>query len=616
MKPVQDPLIDLLGTTTRAAFRFRLAGARPELGLPEMRRLHAHLESMQEPATPIRVGVVHTYTSDLLDPWLRFEAQLQGLSASIHHAPYGFTHQAALADSDLAAFAPDLTLVMLRWEDLHPELIRPLGALSGADRARMAEAATDAAHGLLARLRASVPGQILFTLLPTLETPGLGEFDSHAEASEGAWRAGVKAMLAARLRSGPPATRLLDLDESLLQLGRDRFFDRRLWYSARYPFSPTAAREISRRVMAIGAAAKLPRVKVIAVDADNTLWGGIVGEDGIDGIALGPDYPGNVYVAFQRRLLEFQQRGFVLAICSKNNPDDLMQVLREHPHQVLREEHFAAMRVNWESKTQNLRSLADELNLGLESFVFVDDSDHECLAVRSELPQVEVVRVPARLVDLPACLDRVSRLEVLQLTEEDRSKTRLYAEERRRRDLAAQSTDVESYLASLDMRMRVRFDDEAALARLAQLTQKTNQFNLTTRRYGESDVRRFIDAPDWVVAHFSLADVFGDNGIVGLALLRIGPAVGDAELDTFLMSCRVIGRRAESAFLDAILRHIRERGVQSVHASFLPTAKNKLAEKFLPEHGFRREADGGYRRDLYLTPPADEHVHPIRIEAG
>jgi FkbH-like protein len=613
MKPAPDPLAALLETTTRAALRQRLAQAAPELGLPQVRKLHDHLAALPEPATPIRVGVVHTYTSDLLDPWLRFEAQLQGLEADIYHAPYGFTEQAAQAGSELAGHAPDLTLVLMRWDDLHPDLARPLGALDAAHRGRLADEIGARAYGLLSRMRAAVPGQILLAPLPPLAAPGLGEYDSHSEASEAAFRATLRSALAQRLRDGVPAARLLDLDESLLELGRRRFFDLRLWYSARFPFSSLAAKELARRVMAIGAAIKLPRAKAIVVDADNTLWGGIIGKDGIEGIALGPDYPGNLYVAFQRRLLDFQQRGFVLAICSKNNHDDLMQVLREHPHQVLREERFAAIRVNWEPKPENLRSLAAELNFGLESFVFVDDSDHECHAVRSELPQVEVVRTPARLLDLPACLDRIARLEVLQVTEEDRNKTRLYAEQRRRRDLAVQTSDVATYLASLEMRMRVRFDDAAALARLAQLTQKTNQFNLTTRRYSESDLRGYLDADDWLVAHFSLADVFGDNGIVGLALLRIGTDAS-AEIDTFLMSCRVIGRGVESAFLDAVLRRLRARGVLHVDARFLPTAKNKLAENFLPQHGFARDAGDVYRRDLEAAPPADARAHPIGID--
>ena len=344
------------------------------------------------------------------------------------------------------------------------------------------------------------------------------------------------------------ASLFLDLDEVLQQIGRASFFDHRFWYSARFPFTAEAAREIARRIVGLGAVIKFPKAKVIVLDADNTLWGGIIGEDGINGIALGPEYPGNAFVDFQRRLLDYQQRGLILALCSKNNPADVDQVFKEHPHQILRDEHFAARRVNWLSKPDNLVSLAEELNLGLDSFVFVDDSDHECAAVRHRLPQVEVVQTPARPVDVPTCLEQVARLEVLSLTAEDLAKTELYAQERRRREFSEtvdqSGGDLRDYLASLKMKMRVGFNVSAHLARLSQLTQKTNQFNLTTRRYNEHQMQEFILDADWLVADFSLADVFGDSGIVGLALFHI-VTPQQAELDTFLMSCRVIGREAE-----------------------------------------------------------------------
>ena len=356
---------------------------------------------------------------------------------------------------------------------------------------------------------------------------------------------------------------------------------------------------------------------MIALDADNTLWGGIIGEDGINGIALGPDYPGNAYVAFQRRLLDYQQRGFVLALCSKNNPADLDQVLDQHPHQVLRNEHFAARRVNWEAKPRNLVSLAKELNLGLNSFVFVDDSDHECAAVRHELPEVEVVQAPRNPVHLASCLDRLPRLEILSLTAEDRAKTQLYAQERKRReqlaDISGGGGDLDEYLRSLDMRMRVSFDDTTQLARLAQLTQKTNQFNLTTRRYQEPQVQEFIESPDYLVAHFSLADAFGDSGVVGLAIARKLPD-DRAEIDTFLMSCRVIGRRAETAFLEAVLERLASEGVTEVVADFLPTSKNAPASGFLAESGFEQRQDGRFVRSLKESPPGSGKTPPISVE--
>jgi FkbH-like protein len=320
---------------------------------------------------------------------------------------------------------------------------------------------------------------------------------------------------------------------------------------------------------------------------------------------------------FQRRLLDYQQRGFILALCSKNNPADVDQVLKEHPHQLLRDQHFAAQRVNWLPKADNLVSLAEELNLGLDSFVFIDDSEHECAAIRHRLPQVEVIQTPARPLDVPTCLEHVARLEVLSLTAEDLAKTELYAQERRRRDsrlrAESDSTDQRDYLASLEMKMRIGLNDSAHVARLSQMTQKTNQFNLTTRKYDEHQMQAFILGVDWVVAHFSLADVFGDSGIVGLALFR-SMTPEQAELDTFLMSCRVIGREAESAFLHAVLRRLAGQGINEVVADYMPTAKNGLVKDFLPAQGFTKSGDGRYRRDLRLEPPEPESAFPISVE--
>jgi FkbH-like protein len=341
---------------------------------------------------------------------------------------------------------------------------------------------------------------------------------------------------------------------------------------------------------------KHPAAKVIVLDADNTLWGGILGEDGLDGIALGPDYPGSAFVAFQRRLLDFQQRGILLAMCSKNNPDDVTEVLRDHPHQLLREPHFAATRVNWEPKIDNLKSLAEELNLGLDSFVYVDDSPHECWQVKQQLPQVTVVATPQQPIAIPWTLDEIPSLEILSRTHEDRERTAMYAQERQRKQLATRASDHGQYLRSLQMEMAVSLSDRRHLQRIAQLTQKTNQFNLTTRRYLDADIERMMGNPDWLVADFSLADVFGDSGIVGVALVK-GLQGATAEVDTLLMSCRVIGRGAETVFLQTILDECAQRGVQRVRAQYLPTRKNGLVKDYWPRHGFG-EAEGWFEADL------------------
>ena len=606
-----------LKAVSRSELRDLVATSRMKLSLPQVQQIIAHAESLEAATLPLRLGIIHTYTSDLLDIWLNFEAALQGLDLQTYHAPYGMTFQEAHAGSGLLRHQPDMTLLMLRREDLHPDLAYPVARLSPSHQDELSREVLQGLISLVRQFREHPVGQIVLTLLPSLNAPALGIFDAQSERSESDWWARLKAEIGAAFRESLPSSLFFDLDELLLQIGRGNFFDHRFWYSAHFPFTAEAAREIARKFVGLGAAIKFPTAKVIVLDADNTIWGGVIGEDGMAGIALGPDYPGNAFVDFQHRLLHFQQRGFLLALCSKNNPADLDQVLREHPHQILRDQHFAARRVNWESKPDNLVSLAKELNLGLDSFIFVDDSSHECAAVRYALPQVEVIQVPARPVEIPFCLEQVARLEVLSLTAEDLAKTEMYAQERRRRELLENSerTGVGSghYLQSLAMKMKISLDCAAHLTRLSQLTQKTNQFNLTTRRYEAHQIQEFICGDRWLVADFSLADVFGDNGIVGLAIIAL-QGNRRAELDTFLMSCRVIGREAEGAFLHTLLKLLAEKGVREVVADFVPTAKNELVKTFLPEQGFLPSEDGRYVWNLERQPPRPESAFPIAIQ--
>jgi FkbH-like protein len=608
---------DLLAMRTRAELRAALSDGGGRLSLSDAQRVASHAEALEPVTWSLRLGIIHTYTSEALDPWLSLAALLQGLRLHAYHAPYGLSLQETEPASGLVRHRPDVTLLMLRREDLHPGLGEPLVRLSPARASALRHEVVERLGAIVGAFRAKPVGQIVLTVLPSLLSPGLGLYDAHAERSESAWWASLKADIARFLRESIHSSLFLDLDDLVQEVGRKQFFDPRFWYAARFPFTPTAAWEFARRVVAVGAVLALPRAKVIVVDADNTLWGGVIGEDGLHGIALGPEYPGSAYRDFQRRLLDYQQRGFILALCSKNNPEDLEQVLAEHPHEVLRDEHFAARRVNWLPKPDNLLSLAEELNVGLESFIVVDDSAHECAAVRQRFPEVEVVQTPSRPIEVPMCLDQVARLEVLSLTPEDLAKTELYAQERRRRasrqTVERAGVDVRDYLLSLKMTMRIGLDDADQVMRLSQLTQKTNQFNLSTRRYDEHQMQRFLRDPQWLVAHYSLADVFGDSGVVGLALMhKVAPQI--VELDTFLMSCRVIGRGAESAFLNALLGFVADRGVHEILADYIPTPKNVLVQTFLPDHGFEQCGEGRYRRDLREKPPQPGSDVAIAVE--
>jgi len=588
------------------------------LSLADLRALAAHAATLTTEPTPVRMAFVHTYTSELLQPWLEGAGALLGLAPLTYHAAYGVLHGEAQPGSALAEHRPDITVLMLQREDLHPALQRPLAALDEAAAGQLRAEVLAQLQQLVAAFRSQPVGHLVLTLLPPMAGPALGSYEPQAEHSESRFWARLLDDLGQWLRQNVPASTYLDLAELVGDIGRRRAFDRRHWLTARYPFSAEASFEFAMRLLGLAQLLKTPRAKVLVLDADNTLWGGVVGEDGVDGIALGPDYPGNAYLAFQRRLLDFQQRGFILAMCSKNNVADVDEVLATHPHQLLKAEHFVARRVNWEPKPDNLVALAQELGLGLDSFIFVDDSDHECAAVRARLPQVEVVQVPKRPHEVPGCLDQVARLEVLSLTAEDRAKTHMYQAEQQRRQLlgAGQAAGGEfQHLQRLGMRMSVQLDAHKHVARLAQLTQKTNQFNLTTRRYDEHQIAAFVASAQWLVLDFSLADVFGDSGIVGLAMVDLASPQA-ARLDTFLMSCRVIGRCAEDAFMHTVLCAVQRRGFGVLHASFRPTAKNDLVQGLLPRLGFQPDgrADGDYLRDLANSPPQLADGFPIQID--
>lgn len=617
MKVSDDQLDRLLGETSPQDIKRALAlrGLVPTLS--QASKFRQHIQALACDLKPIRLGVVHTYTSELLDPWLHFSAALNQLSLEIYHAPYGVTLQEASNTSGLAAHTPDITLLLLTSEDLHPALRIPAACINPSDRPEVLQDIVSGFNHLIGRFRESVRGHIMVTLLPNNRPPGLGLYDAMYEHSEKQWWSEIKASLASDLLKNFNAAYLIDLDQIVLQVGMQHFFDPRLWYSSVFPFAPAGAFAVANAVTSLAAAIHLPRAKVIVVDADNTLWGGVIGEDGINGIALGPDYPGRAYWDFQKKLLCLQQRGFILALCSKNNPEDVFEVFQNHPHQLLKTEHFAALRINWLPKADNLVSTAKELNLGLDSFIFVDDSDHECSAVRHALPEVEVVQVPTKPVEVPACLDTLARLEVVSLTPEDLEKTAMYTQERLRKSeldkLTSTGGSTDDYLKSLNMKMTVGIDDASLIARLAQLTQKTNQFNLTTRRYSEDDMSGMIGSSSFSVYHFSLADNFGNSGIVGVAIVEHLSRT-ESRLDSFLMSCRVIGRLAEQAFLSVVLRDQASKGVLELSAEYIPTRKNVQVANFLKESGLDLTADGRYSCHLQTQSHLLRDDFPIHIE--
>jgi len=353
------------------------------------------------------------------------------------------------------------------------------------------------------------------------------------------------------------------------------------------------------------------------LDLDNTLWGGIIGEDGLSGICLGDAPPGNAYAAFQRRLKGLTRRGVLLAINSRNNPEDAIEALETHPDMVLRPEDFAAMRINWKSKVENIREIARELNLRLDALAFWDDDPAERERMRAMVPEVLTIEVPRDPALYERTLAQAAEFDALALTEEDRARGHMMAEGRARGAARARFESEEDFLHSLEIRATVAAPNAVTLPRFAQLTARTNQFNLTTRRATEADLARRIASGRTLARGLRVSDRFGDEGWVGFALFeREGEG---ARLDTFLLSCRVIGRKVEHAFLAACLEELRAAGVSRVEASYRPTPKNALCEGFLAEAGFSRTGETPEEISYSLnlsggTPPLPGHITLVRHE--
>lgn len=370
-----------------------------------------------------------------------------------------------------------------------------------------------------------------------------------------------------------------------------------------YAYDMPFAQEFSARVCARFTAyirARLGRAKkCLVLDLDNVLWGGIVGEVGPEGVELGEWYPGSAYRAFQRSLLDLYERGVLLAINSKNNTADVDEVFERNPHMLLRKEHFAAIRVNWEDKATNLDAIAEELNIGVDALVFLDDDPHNRELVRRVHPEVLVPDFSLPPEGYVQALLELDVFDPLSVSDEDNKRTAMYAAERERKQSFARSTDLADYLRTLNIQTRIMRNEVATVPRVSQLTQKTNQFNLTTRRYVEHEVRRFIDEGAAVYAA-EVTDKFGNYGITNAAIVRI--AGHEAHLDTYLMSCRVIGRNVEFTIMEHIAKELKEGGVTRIRAEFIATSKNDPAKEFLLNAGFAEVARDGntalYERTL------------------
>lgn len=556
--------------------------------LSSYERLRQHMS-----LTPCRLALLRSFTIEPLVPLLQAAAIAHGIALEVHVGAFNTYAQDILDPaSRLYQFSPDIVLVAVQTRDIAPELWNGYADLSAEARQEAINRTTEALNTYITTLRSRSQAHIIVHSLETPARPSQGVFDQQSPTSQ------VSAIREINTSIRQTAQRqrgvyVLDYDALVARYGRTRWHDERKWLTTRLPISSEHLVPMAQEWLRFLVPLTGKVCKALVIDLDNTLWGGVIGEDGMEGIQIGAEYPGAAYQALQRVICDLYQRGIILALCSKNNFDDAMEALENHPGMLLRPQHFAAWRINWQDKVQNLRELAAELNIGIDALAFLDDNPVERAHVRADLPEVTVLALPEDPMDYAEALRATPVFERLTLTDEDRERGRYYAEQRQRLDLEQQATSLEDFYASLQQEVDVVSVDASSLTRVSQLTQKTNQFNTTTRRYSEQQISTMAESPDWDVYAVRVRDRFGDNGIVGVVIVHDSDDISD--IDTYLLSCRVIGRTVETAILSSLVERARARQLRQLQGWFLPTKKNAPARDCYVSHHMQpiAEQDGG-----------------------
>ncbi len=549
-----------------------------------------------------RIAVMGGATIDYLSRAVACAVAQEGVFPLVHQVPFGaYVQQALDPASELHVFAPELVVIAPEARELVDAL--PIGA-----PAAVVEVAVESRVAWFGRVWDALIARgcriVQHLLVPPAEQYA-GIAERLAPASPFSQ---VRALNEGLLRAGRGRVHWVDLELLAASVGSRRWSAGGYWYSARLGFDQRALPDYLAPFRGAWRAASARAKKALVLDLDNTLWGGVIGDDGVEGLVLGAGSPeGEAFADWQRYVAALGARGVVLAACSKNAPE-IAETGFAHAGSVLKRTDFAAFECSWADKAGGLRRVAETLNLGLDALVFADDNPAECALIRAALPEVATVDLggdPARFIE---CLDAGHWFDMADLTPEDLGRAQAYTARAQAAAAATQATDLGGYLAGLEMVGRLTRPTEADIARVAQLEQKTNQFNLTTRRYSEDAIRDFLARDDAVVLAFRLSDRFGDHGLTAtLIAVQEGAAL---RIDSWLMSCRIFSRTAEQFILRGLLEIARARGATRLVGEYRPTAKNGVVARLYSQLGFERARDGElWERAVAAEAGGDVETH-------
>ena len=543
---------------------------------------------------PLKIAFLSSSTSVFIEPLIRLFCAFRGFDAEVRAGEFdSWRRDIADENSWLYSFGADAVIIAPNWRDAN------FPAISQKPKAEASRFAEELA-GYWAALRGRTNAAVIQLNLdiPANDSGGfLGETSPQSRVQT--LKSAASMIVEKAAQTG---VRVVDAQEIRAKAGSANWEDARMWYSARQhpalPALPAVAAEYARAVNAVFNAPK----KVCVLDLDNTLWGGVIGEDGLAKIKLGaPDPEGEAYAAFQKYLLELKERGVLLAVCSKNNEADALLPFEKHPEMAITLGDISAFRANWESKSKNILEIAKELNLGADSFVFVDDNPAEIAEVSAALPQVVCVKLSGDPSDSIRLLSERNLFDAVGVSSDDMSRSLSYAQNAKREAAKSQSASPEDYLKSLEMACEAAEISDVNLERAAQLAGKTNQFNLTTRRHNAEAVNAIARMENAYAKTFRLKDKFGDMGIVGV-LLAVPSEGGALEIDTFLLSCRALGRGLENFAMKDLAAFAKLKGFKEIRGEYIPTEKNAQTKDLYAKFGFEKTADDGGRTSWRASP--------------
>jgi len=535
----------------------------------------------------IRIAFVGSFTLNGFEETMQVQCNDEKINCITYNSPYNQFNQEILnEDSNLYKFKPDLIFLIIDSRIILEDSFYFSNINSEDEKKKFTSKKFDEINNLIKIISKKSQSKIVITNFTIPTYTSLGIYESKIEYGTKEIILDLNKKLKV-LSKNIDSCYVYDFNSFVTKFGEKNVIDyKKMYYGdikINFDIIPHLIYEFLSYVKPILGLNK----KCIVLDLDNTLWGNIIGEDGFEGIKIGPYTEGRSFVEFQKVIKSLSENGIILAINSKNNQKDAMKAINEHPHMILREQDFSCMKINWNDKISNMKEISNELNIGLDSIVFFDDDPVNRELIRMSMPEINTIELPEDPSTYAEILRNLNDFNTLKITKDDTERKKMYSQEQNRQKLESNTENLNEYLKKLDIKIKIKLDNKIAISRISQLILKTNQFNLTTKRYQEEQIKEFVEDETMIVGCSEVEDKFGENGITNVFIIKTKS--NEWIIDTFLLSCRIMGRGIEEGIIGKILEIAKQKGIEKITATFIPTEKNKPAENFLKNYGFKKE---------------------------